>query len=112
LTIQAPIVVRIRVKPDTGECCYVDVPRIENLRAGGAVIWDAAGAPSDFKIIFADDRIFGMETAFLPRGETLQLAVLPGVAGPLEQNYVIFCMMTQKVVMGNGGISPTIIIGD
>jgi len=103
---------KIVQSPDSEECCVIVPGRLDGLHPGDTVRWDAAASPMDLRIEFPNAVVFGVTTVALPAGGDVALTVQPGLPPTLQQDYSIRIVDTMKEVKTQGGVEPTIIIGD
>ncbi len=102
---------KIIPNPKTGECCVVYPGAQTGLHVGDILRWDATDCPKNLKIQFPTASLFGVDFLDLPAGETVSKDIIGSTAGePVV--YEITIVDTMSVIKTEGGVEPTIIIGD
>ncbi len=110
LTPEPKVKVSFKQNSLTGES-YIDTAQLKDLKAGDTVVWNATSVNIDHRMVLPDDRVFGVDSFTLKKGESVTMKVGTGLQPGLQQDYVIFCLKTYRKVKSNDGVEPSIIIG-
>ncbi len=102
---------KIMPNPKSGECCVVYPGQQEGLRPDDSITWDATDCPKDLKIQFPNETLFGVPYLDLAAGQTVSRAIVEADPGSTI-DYEIVIVDTMAKVKTEGGVEPTIIIGD